>query len=420
MEIPVRLSVRLWGEELGVLTWDQAEGRSLFKFSDGYFSKPFDVAPLVHPKSKPEARGLIPGGEKGKYKGLPEFIADSLPDDWGNLLFDAWARRNRLSHHELSPILKLSFIGKRGMGALEFIPENRDAEGKTALDIEELYDMSMRLYRERAAARINPGEEVTFRRLIRLGTSAGGMRPKSVIAIDGETGEIRSGQVDLPPSYRHYILKFQEDSDVPTTLVEYAYYRLALECGIKMMPSRLFPMGSMRHFLTERFDRQNGEKQFTQTLAALMPEATDYNHIFYLLRVLRADYPSFDQLFRRLVFNVLAGNTDDHSKNFSFIMDPSGRWELAPAYDLTFTSNAWEDFMAQYHSLSVRGKKTGISREDLIEIGEANGIRRCKPIVKQISMVIGGMESLFDEIGITGEWKERILSEVLPGNSNQH
>ena len=304
------------------------------------------------------------------YQGLPEFIADSLPDKWGSSLFDKWLTDNKVSLMDSTPLLKLSYIGKRAMGALEFVPECDEDNGSESLDMTSLANLASEVYLNRFKAALSAEESITMKKLIYLGTSAGGKRPKAVVAYNPNTGVFRSGQVDLPEGFRHYIIKFKEDPLAPTSEIEMIWHEMAREAGITMMPCFLKEIDGRTHFITERFDRVGGEKVFTQTLAAIMPGADDYMKIAWLAGALNLPQEDRDQLFIRMVFNFAAGISDDHNKNFSFTMDRQGLWRLSPAYDVMFTTNIWEDRSAYIHSLGVMGKKSSVSIADFMEFAE--------------------------------------------------
>lgn len=357
------VNVFLWGTNIGKLTWDAERHLAMFQFSEAYMSQPYDLCPLTHKKV---GRNIAPflGNPKDLYQGLPEFIADALPDAWGSTLFDKWVSDKSVPISEVTPLLKLSYIGKRAMGALEFVPETDKDDFSGNVDMGSLADLAAKVYRDREAALISKEESLTIKKLIYLGTSAGGKRPKAVVAYNPETGEFRSGQIDLPEGFMQYIVKFKEEKDSPTTEIEMIWYEMAKDAGITMMPCFLKNIDGQNHFFTERFDRVGGEKIMTQTLAAILPGADDYMKFVWLADSLGLPQEDKDQLFIRMVFNFAAGISDDHNKNFSFMMDREGHWRLAPAYDVMFTANIWEDPSSYVHSLGVMGKKSALKIAD--------------------------------------------------------
>ena len=307
-------------------------------------------------------------GESEKiYQKLPAFVADALPDAWGNQLFELWRQQNRLSSAEINPLDKLAFIGRRGMGALEFLPEVPLERKSDKIDIKSLADLAERIFAERENARILPEESITIQSLLTVGTSAGGRQPKAIIAINRKTGEIRSGQISGMEDFGYYLLKFG-NSEYSSAELEMTYYELAGMAGIRMMPSELYSAEGNNHFLTERFDRDGSKKVHTQTLAAINPDADSYEQLIATCRKLHLPEADCQEVFRRMVFNVLANNTDDHNKNFSFTMTEDGSWRLSPAYDITYVINRGGYLPNEEHCLFIRAKLSGFTRGDIIDL----------------------------------------------------
>lgn len=254
------LKVILWGEEIGRLAWDERRKRSYFIYNPEWLKKGLNISPLVAPIDG--ARGLMPvwGEDARIYQKLPAFVADSLPDAWGNQLFDLWRLQNHLSNADITPLDKLSFIGKRGMGALEYQPEYARERKAEKIDMKSLADLAERIYAEREQAHILPEESITMQSLLTVGTSAGGRQPKAIIAINQKTGEIRSGQISGLKNYDYYLLKFG-NTQYSSAELEMTYYELATMAGIQMMPSNLYAVEGNNHFITKRFDR-DGERRF--------------------------------------------------------------------------------------------------------------------------------------------------------------
>lgn len=363
------VNVNLWGTCIGKLCWDTEKHCSVFQFSSEYMNLPFDICPSTHPKNRPLSSSFY-GNSDSLYQGLPEFLADALPDRWGSSLFDKWLTDNNIKITESLPLLKLLYIGKRAMGALEFEPEYEHAAIAESVDMSSLADLASRIYTDRNTAVVSSEESLTMKKLIFLGTSAGGMRPKAVIAYNKDTGEFRSGQVNLPEGFKHYIIKFKESDDSPTAEIEMVYHEMAKAAGIEMMPCFLTDIDGKKHFVTERFDRRGSEKIYSQTLAAISPKADDYMKMCWLADVLSLPQEDKDQMFIRMVFNYVAGVSDDHNKNFSFLMDKTGRWRLSPAYDVMFSANTWDNPSAHIHCMGVMGKKSALTTADFIEFAE--------------------------------------------------
>lgn len=359
-------------------------------------------------------QALIPvWGEDAKiYQKLPAFVADSLPDAWGNQLFDLWRQQNHLANADITPLDKLSFIGKRGMGALEFQPEVSHNRKTTKIDMKSLADLALRIYAERENARIKPEESITMQSLLTVGTSAGGRQPKAIIAINRKNGEIRSGQVAGLKGYEYYLLKFG-DSQYSSAELEMAYYELATTAGINMMPSELYPVEGNNHFLTKRFDRDGEKKIHTQTLAAICPDVDSYEQLLAVCRKLHLPDADSQEVFRRMVFNILANNTDDHNKNFSFIMHEDGTWQLSPAYDITYIIDTGGFLPNEDHCMYIRAKLRNITRDDVIQFARDNGIRRPDAIIHDVVDALKQFRTVAKKHGVSDEWTGRVENTII-------
>ena len=410
--MPKTLRVILWGEEIGRLAWDDRRKRSYFTYNPEWLKKGLNISPLVAPIDG--ARGLMPvWGEDAKiYQKLPTFVADSLPDAWGNQLFDLWRQQNHLSNAEITPLDKLSFIGKRGMGALEYQPEYVRERKSEKIDMKSLADLAERIYTEREQAHILPEESITMQSLLTVGTSAGGRQPKAIIAINQKTGEIRSGQISGLKNYDYYLLKFGNTQYCSAEL-EMTYYDLAIMAGIQMMPSSLYVVEGNNHFITKRFDRDGEKKLFTQTLAAISPDADSYEQLIAVCRRLHLPESDCQQVFRRMVFNILANNTDDHNKNFSFIMNEDGTWRLSPAYDLTYIIDNGGFLPNEDHCLYIRTKLRSITRDDVIQFARDNGIRRPDAIIRDVVESIKQFRTIARKYGVSEQWTGRVETTII-------
>lgn len=405
------VAIWLWGQVLGYLSWDEHKRCSVFVFEEQFLKNDWDVAPFwcsIHSSS-----ALVPrkGNTDKLFAGLPPFVADSLPDRWGNRVFEAWAKRNGINSHTINPLDRLSFIGKRGMGALEFQPAQLLTGEDMPIPIAELYKLALAIQEERQEAWFKGEDNLLLEDLYRVGTSAGGKRAKAIIAINKD-GDIRSGQTELPADFIYYILKFNDDKDFPFSEVEYAYYKMACAAGITMMPSQLINIEGKRHFLTERFDRQQGEKLHVLTLAAIDPDATSYDDLFSVCRRLRLPDAQQRELFRRMTFNVLGCNVDDHSKNFAFLMDKSGKWNLAPAYDMLFTVDLDGPKYLNRHSLPIGIKTYNIGIDDLRHFAEENDIVKADGIIDEVRDALSKWEMFACEAGVPEKWTVRIAAEM--------
>lgn len=402
------LKVLLWGQEIGRLSWDDRRGLGYFEYSREFLQGSLDAFPLVAPIAQPTSRRPIMGDREARvYHKLPPFIADSLPDAWGNQVFECWRIENGLRSQETTPLDILSFIGKRGMGALEFVPESSGIRKSESLNIQALTELAQRIFREREQVKIRPDESLTMRALMAVGTSAGGRQPKAIIATNPSTGEIRSGQIAEQEGFEYCILKFG-DAERSSAELEMAYSEMATTAGIEMMPCRLMEVEGKRHFITRRFDREEGRKLHMQTLAALYPEADSYEKLLMVCRKMRLPVSAQEEVFRRMVFNILANNTDDHNKNFSFLMDESGKWRLAPAYDMTYIFNSGGFLPETRHCLLMRGKLSGQTKEDALILAKENGIRKAETIIQQVAEAVSGFRSIARKYGVENRWTNAV------------
>ena len=405
------VKVSIWGLVVGHLYWDERRNTGLFSYDKDFLKSGYEVSPLDHPLSDPSSRLTFSGLKEKPYNGLPPFLADSLPDDWGNLVFQVASPKPSMTKLE-----RLSYIGKRGMGAFEFAPESPVGIKDSVIEIKALKELADKIYKERSEAVITPEEELTRERLRAIGTSAGGRMPKAIIAID-DKGEIRSGQVANPDRFRYCILKFQTPDHPYSCRIEMAYYHMATTAGIRMSRCELLPIEGEYHFLTERFDRERNEKVHTQTLAAMAPGVTSYEEFFQVCRRLELPYVQLEQLFRRMVFNVFSCTTDDHIKNYSFLLRRGGKWELSPAYDLTFTLDL--SGLAIHHTrcLSIKGKYYDITEEDLVAFAREQGIKEAGKIIDQVSLAVCSFYENAVKEGVSNYWIETIereFSKVIP------
>ncbi len=406
------LHIYLWGKEIGQLEWKTRTGRSVFSYNPAYLSEVgISPAPLVAPIDKDALFRSFVSEEERIYQHLPSFLADSLPDDWGNTLFEQWRIDQHLSPTEVTPLDKLAFIGKRGMGALEFVPDAQLSPKAEEVDVAALAHLAHRIFLEREEVTIDPSETLTKKLLLAVGTSAGGRQPKAIIAIHRETGAIRSGQVAVLEGYDYYILKFG-DKERSSAELEQTYYQMAIKAGIDMMPSRLMEADGEKHFLTQRFDRPGGEKLHMQTLAAMDPEANTYEQLLLVCRKLQLQESDTAEVFRRMVFNYLANNTDDHHKNFSFLMNKKGEWSLAPAYDMTYIFNRGGYQPESEHCMLMRGKYTEWTKDDVMQFAIDNGIANYEKIIRKAVDAVTRFRELAERNGVRQEWIGRVENTI--------
>lgn len=401
------VKVVIWGKEVGSLFWDERRKRSVFSYHPDFVKGNLDIAPLSasirNPRNKLPLYGM-PNDEI--YSGLPAFIADSLPGRWGNAVFNAWAAENHIRASEITAVDKLSFIGKRGMGALEFEPAH-EFDKERNFQLAELYAKAMEILQGREDVSV-VGKDLSLEALYEVGTSAGGNHSKAVIAINDATGDIRSGQIMLPEGYKYYLLKFAESRYYPLTEVEMAYADMAHAAGINMMPCRLIEVGGERHFLTERYDRKNQQKIHTQSLAAMIPDATSYEQLMEVCVNLAVPYEEREETFRRTVFNILTTNVDAHIRNFEFMMEQGGSWHITPAFDLTFSCFNPNNKLDEYHYLSMNGKRTGITNEDMVSFARFAKIDHPNRIIRQCVEAVKSFREFASQYYINDYWQDII------------
>lgn len=410
------ISVRLWGHEICLLEWLGGYKRGFGKvgskvsFNRDYHAFGFDVDPIGPYKLSTYlvSAGMTDILRATENEGLPRFLSGSLPDDWGNKVFASWVKSREIKSSDITSVDKLSFIGSRGMGGFEFIPQQYHPDTDDTVDLEELYQLAKEIEAVREAAELNLQDRPGIKDLMTVGMSAGGKHPKAVIAINWETGEVRSGQIALPEGFSYYILKFRDSGSWPTADIEYLYHKMALGSGIDMEESRLLPAGGVNHFLTRRFDRNGSEKIHAVTLHALNGETAAYEEIFRVCRKLKLPYHDIEQVYRRMVFNYLACVCDDHDKNFSFTMSREGKWRLAPAYDETFTVNLINMFREDRHAMTIGGIDRSVSRETLLRVAQENDVKNAASIIRQVTDSVMSFEALANEQHI-----EKTVSEIV-------
>lgn len=415
--------VKLYGNDLGTFRWNDRYGVTQFEYADSFIGRGIEPAPLMMPVREGRVYSF---GDIGKetFKGLPGMLADSLPDTYGRALFDRWLALT--GRHSGNSIETLCFLGKRCMGALEFEPAmDVPYNSNTQIEIDSLVSVASDALAEKQdfGANLSDDKKAAIAEIVRLGTSAGGQRAKAIIAYNKNTGEVLSGQVEAPAGFDYYLIKldgvtaeagFRETQNFGR--LEYSFYKLVKECGIEMSECSLIEENGRAHFLTKRFDRLNGEKVHMQTLCAVahydyqLLRAYSYEQAFNVMRSLRLPYSQAQEMFRRIVFNVVVRNQDDHTKNISFLMDKNGKWRLSPAYDMGFAYNPDGGWTSQ-HQMSINGKFDGISRNDLLEIAKRNNIKEAADIIDQISTVSSGWDKIARECDVPSKMVEAILPQ---------
>lgn len=413
------LDVMLWGRRVGTLVMNKSGYKQeiCFYFDEDYVENGgYDIAPLRAPIGGNGVRRGLPiyAEREREFGGLMSFIADSMPDYWGNVVFDEWVRMHKIRSRDLSPLDRLAYIGRRGMGALEYVPPiSGEMETPFKVELDELSRFAQHAMNEAMEFRVMISGDFMIESLFRVGTSAGGRRPKAVVNVNFETGECYSGQVASPTGgFTPMIVKFDEHGEVPTTRIEYSYYLMAQDAGMRMMGSRLMEGEMEAHFLTERFDRDGGEKVHVQTLAAMNPVSTSYEDLFDVAFKLGVGREEMRQLFLQMVMNVAGCNVDDHNKNFSFMMRQDGVWHVAPAYDFTFSVDVSAPFYVNRHSLTVNGKNRDVGRGDLLEVAKRFNVKGASEIVDRVCRTVGNYGVYGGRAGVSEDWIARIEREI--------
>ncbi|MDE5882318.1 MAG: type II toxin-antitoxin system HipA family toxin [Muribaculaceae bacterium] len=414
--------VNLYNQHIGSVRWDSSRNIALFEYTDNFIGRGLEPSPILMPVRHGRVYSF---GDIGRetFKGLPGLLADSLPDTYGRALFERWlALTGRQSGNAVET---LCYLGKRCMGALEFEPAINPAySSNIKIELDSLVEVASEALAEKEEFGTNLSEDkkAAIAEIVRLGTSAGGQRAKAIIAYNKETGEVRSGQIEAPVGFDYYLIKldgvtaqagFRETQNFGR--LEYSFSRLVKDCGIEMSECSLIEENGRAHFLTKRFDRINGEKVHMQTLCGLahydyrMPRSYSYEQAFNIMRALRLPYSQAQEMFRRMVFNVIVRNQDDHTKNISFLMDKTGKWRLSPAYDMGFAYNPEGGWTSQ-HQMSINGKFDNITRQDLLDFAQRNNIKDAIDIIDRIITTASQWPHLAKEC----EVPQKMINAIIP------
>lgn len=418
-----RAVVNLWGSRIGAVTLAE-EGRPAdFEYDDDFARGGFEVSPLEMPVRAKRIYSF-PRLARGSFNGLPGLLADSLPDRFGTALIDAWLATKGREPIDFDAVDRLCYIGLRGMGALEFEPaEGPRPTTSHRLDVAELAELAAAVVAHRADLSTSfSRKREAMREILRVGTSAGGARAKALIAFDPDTEEVRSGQLPADSGFEYWILKFDgvEDSsrDFGSSkgygAIEWAYSRIAGAAGVRMSECRLLEEGGRRHFMTKRFDRSaGGSKLHMQSLSAMLHldfeliGAHSYEQAFHAIRRLGLPQEDAVEQFRRMVFNVVARNQDDHVKNIAFLMDRSGSWSLSPAFDVVYAHSRERTGNTAHHQMSINGKVDGITVDDLAAVGKLAGLKRTQA-TEILAEVTAAVETWPQEAGASGVRPDKI------------
>ncbi len=419
--------VKLWGTIIGVFHLDDSKGYVSFEYDKDFLNSGIELSPIMMPLS--DRVYEFPDLTRTSFKGVPGLIADSLPDKFGNTVINQWLTSQGRLPNSFNVIERLCYTGKRGMGALEYEPDSSGQKDNNELiSMTRMSDFASAILEEKNDILVSSKEDVDYKQLLRLGTSAGGARAKAVIAYNEKNNEIRSGQVGLGKDFDYWLVKFDGVSkngdhnleDVPEyTLIEYTYYKMALKAGVTMSECKIFPEGDRNHFMTKRFDRVNGDKLHMQSLGAIMhidynePGLCSYESAANTAKRIGLPSSTIEQFFRRMVFNVIAINQDDHVKNISFLMNRKGIWSLSPAYDITFAYNSNNQWL-KAHQMSINGQISKISKDDIITCGKNMDLKafKCEKIYKEVYSAVKEFDNIARSVGLRDKTINLIQKEL--------
>jgi serine/threonine-protein kinase HipA len=422
--------IKIFNKKAGAVVYDSTKGTALFEFEDSFLKAGLDLSPIKIPikNAKGKIFSFTELSRSNTFKGMPGLLADVLPDKYGNALINNWLTKNGRSTGSLDPVETLCFIGKRGMGALEFNPVNPPtANNSTKVEIGSMVQIAQDILSERKtfATNLSAEEEKAMADILKIGTSAGGARAKAIIAYNPLTKEVKSGQTDAPTGFNHWLIKFDGVDDEQFGAsngygrVEMAYHKMAIDCGIEMMECKLFEENNRAHFMTRRFDRPTeNTKLHVQTFCAMQHyDFNDvglysYEQLFETMRTLNLPYPQHEQLYRRMLLNVMGRNCDDHTKNFAFVMNEEGSWKLSPAYDVCHAYRPASPWVSK-QSLSVNGKRENISKDDLLAVAKLLSIKKAAKIITQVSEVVNKWEDYADEQKVPAKLRDGIKGTLI-------
>jgi serine/threonine-protein kinase HipA len=424
--------VILWGRTIGAVSLEDNSEIAAFQYTPEFVKSGIEVSPIAMPLG--DSIYQFPELSRNTFHGLPGLLADSIPDKFGNALIDAWLAKQGRTPDSFNAVERLCYTGSRGMGALEFIPsKGPPAKSAQTIDIDVLVRLASDILRRRNELDVSFQNDVAagnaLTDILRVGTSAGGARAKAVIAWNPLTNEVRSGQVKTGDGFQYWLLKFDgvsgnkdKEFDDPQGYgaIEYAYYLMAVEAGINMTECRLLEENGRRHFMTRRFDRlPSGEKLHMQSLCGLAhydfnaPGAYGYEQALLIIRQLNLPMAAIEEQYRRMIFNILARNQDDHVKNIAFLMDKKGVWTLAPAFDMTYSYNpagAW----TSTHQMTLNGKKDNFTVEDFKACAETASLKRgrAESIISDVRKAVSKWTEFAAEASVAAVWRKEIKKNL--------
>ena len=412
------ISINFQGIEIGKIGYDENQRKSSFQYNPEFLESNSykKIFPYVIRRT-PNVQ-VFSEFEGETFRGLPPMIADSLPDFFGNIVFKEWLEATQKEISAITPLEQLTYVGKRGMGAIEFSPAKEIISNQT-INVDEITEVVKKVLDLKTSTEEKGLSDIALLNIFKIGTSAGGARPKILVSEHKETGHLIPGDLETSDEYNHYLIKLSVDEDqgYSKEKIEYIYYQIATSIGIEMMPSKLI---EDKHFATLRFDRQNGQKQHILTASGMTgwdfkkPENSSYENLFKLAFDLKLSHKNIQQLFKRMVFNLVFSNIDDHLKNFSFIYDTEkDRWNLAPAYDLTYPLDALKNYLRISRAMSINGKRTEINRADLLKIADLFTIKDANGIIDEVVQSTKQFRILCQEQNIPEKVVDKIESEFI-------
>lgn len=418
------IEVRIWDKRVGAVAFDRTAGAYAFEYAPAWRKRDIELAPLMMPLAGPAQPFLFPALNRESFKGLPGLVADALPDDFGNNLIDAWMARQGVDKDSITTIDRLAYMGKRGMGALEFKPARysmRDTQ--VALDLGRLVEVARNVLHGDLYGDAHAHEALA--NIIRVGTSAGGARAKAVVAWNPQTQELRSGQFDVPEGFEHWLLKFDgvgKDDELGESQsygrIEYAYHLMARAAGIDMSECRLLEENGRHHFMTRRWDRDGNIKHHVQSLCGMYhldykQRATHaYEQLFQVIEKLGLAVAAKQQAFIRMAFNVMAANCDDHTKNHAFVLQQGQSWKLAPAYDITHAYNPNGEWTYQ-HLMSINGKFRDITRQDVLAVADLVGVTGARGLLQAVKDAITSWPAHANDAGLPTREADRVAKDFI-------
>ncbi|MCX6055097.1 MAG: type II toxin-antitoxin system HipA family toxin [Chloroflexi bacterium] len=419
--------VKLWGRTIGAVTWDPIRKIGVFQYSPDFIHSRIQLSPIMMPLS--EMIYEFPNLSKETFRGLPGLLSDSLPDKFGNLLINTWLSTQGRNISDFSPVERLCYVGRRGMGALEFEPAiTQQRSGSQKIEVANLVNLSNLIINQRGELKgifTDKDDKKSLEDILRVGTSAGGARAKAILAWNPSTNEFQSGQLPAKPGFEQWILKFdgifnKKDKELSDPQgygkIEYAYHLMAAECGITMMPCRIYKEGGRCHFMTKRFDRtDDGQKNHMQSLCAIThadfnePAAFSYEETIITMKKMELSRTEIEQLILRAMFNIVARNQDDHVKNIAFLMNPDGNWSLSPAFDISYSYDP-QGYWTSQHQMVLNFKRDNFTLEDFIAFASIGGVKRNKTneMLENVIMVV----KKWDEFATAAEVENEQITKI--------